>query len=173
MTSGFKTMLSVGGKSNSLGKASEIFEMVIEDQTRMAELYECVFDENAWVRMRAIDTIEKICRVHPEWLQAYVDRFNQDISTSKQPSVQWHLAQMYGQIKLTNAQQAFAINWLSTILSSKDIDWIVSANSMKTLVRFTDNGDISRSKTLQLLKIQQKHSSKSVAKLATRLMEEL
>lgn len=166
-------MLAVGGKSNSLGRANEVIEVVLNDQPRLKELYECVFDEDAWVRMRAVDSLEKVCRIHPEWILPYIDGFNEELATSRQPSIQWHLAQMYREVVLTDVQKQFVIKWLKQLLSSNQIDWIVAANAMDTIAQFTTDGLVSKAETLALLKIQQSHTSKSVVKRANKLLSEL
>lgn len=169
----FADTLTAGGKTNSLGRVNEVIELVLHDKSRLEELYICLFHEDAWVRMRAADALEKICRVHPEWFESYVDRFNKEVSPVTQASVRWHLAQMYGEIPLTKDQKDFAITWLKDILSSKDIDWIVASTAMDTLVQFTLDGSVPKPQTMLLLKVQQHHKSKAIGKRATKLLDQL
>jgi len=173
MAETFIEMLAVGGKSNSLGKVNEVIEIVLADQLRLDELYDCLFDEDAWIRMRAADALEKICRQHSEWLQPYIDRLSTDLATSTQPSIQWHMAQIYGEVELTKEQKEFAINWLKRLLSTKEVDWIVAANAMDTLVQFAKTGALSTTEVIPLLKIQQKHRSNAVIRRADKLLAEL
>jgi hypothetical protein len=173
MAEKFVEMLAVGGKSNSLGRVNEVIELVINNKDRLAELFGCVFDDDAWIRMRAVDAIEKICRIHPEWITPYIDKFSQELAPKSQPSIQWHLAQIYSQVSLTSEQKNFVINWLKNLLSTKDVDWIVSANAMVTLVQFTNDDSFPRDEMAALLKIQQKHKSKAVVKRANKLLDEI
>jgi hypothetical protein len=169
----FVEMLSVGGKSNSLGKVDEVIKLVLSDRSRLGELYDCLFFDDAWVRMRAADAFEKICRQHPDWLLPYIDRFPEGLAKSNQPSIQWHLAQIYRQVDLTTEQKSFAIYWLKQLLSTKEVDWIVAANAMDTLAQFTEDGSVSENELVALLKIQQQHKSKAVVKRANKLLEKL
>ncbi|HEX8763133.1 MAG TPA: hypothetical protein VF733_05245 [Candidatus Saccharimonadales bacterium] len=169
----FAKMLMAGGHANSLGRVDEVIEIVLNNRRRLNELYDCMFDNDAWVRMRAADALEKICRMHPDWLLPYIDRLAPELSTSDQPSIQWHLAQIYREVSLTDEQKYFAIGWLKSLLSSKEIDWIVAANAMDALVSFTKDGSFSVSKMTSLLEIQQKHKSKSVVRRASKLLAEL
>jgi len=171
MTESFTEMLAVGGKSNSLGRVNEVIELVLHDRSRLDELYECLFDEDAWTRMRAADALEKVCRAHPDWLQPYVDRFSKELATSSQPSIQWHLAQIYRQVDLTSGQKEKAISWLKMLLSTKEVDWIVAANAMDTLVHFVQDGSVAKSDVVTLLKVQQQHTSKSVVRRATKHLD--
>ncbi len=173
MTEYFAEMLMDGGHANSLGRVNETIEIVLHDKSRLDELYACMFAEDAWVRMRAADAIEKICRKQPDWLLPYVDRFQKELSASTQPSIRWHLAQIYGQLPLTNAQQQLAQDWLKALLSTKEADWIVAANAMDTLVKFTKSGSFATDEMIKLLKIQQGHKSNAVIRRATKLLAEL
>ena len=159
------------GKPNSLGEVPAVIDMVLTDHQRLPELYDCLFNDDAWVRMRAADALEKICRVHPDWLEPYVDKFSSDLATSTQPSIQWHMAQIYRQVTLTPQQQHVAIKWLKQLVSTPDVDWIVSANVMDTLTQFTAAGLLPVSDLISLLKIQQHHKSPAVIKRATKYLD--
>ena len=169
----FAEMLTGGGHANSLGRVNEVIEIVLSDKSRLDELYDCLFEDDAWVRMRAADALEKICREHSDWLLPYVDRFADKLHASTQPSIQWHLAQIYEQVELTDAQRRVVQDWLQALLSSKDADWIAAANAMDTLVKFTKDGHFPPDEMVKLLKIQQHHKSNAVIKRATKLLAEL
>jgi hypothetical protein len=166
-------MLAAGGKSNSLGRADEVIRLLLSDQSRLDELYRCLFDPDAWVRMRAADALEKICRDRPDWLLPYVDRFPGELAVSGQPSIQWHLAQIYRQVALTKAQKAFAIGWLEQLLSNPGVDWIVAANAMDTLVHFVREDAVPSADVVPVLELQQRHKSPAVVKRANKLLREL
>ncbi len=172
MKMSFVNILMEGGHANSLGRAEEVLNEVIEDKSRLAELYECICHDDAWVRMRAIDTIEKVCRVHPDWISPYIDKMLSELTKSTQASILWHLAQIFGEVVLDDNQKEHAIKWLETLLSSKDVDWIVSSNSMGALAQFTRNGLFPNSKLVSLLKVQQGHKSNAVKKRANKLLAE-
>ncbi len=173
MNERFAEVLTTGGHANSLGRVNEVIKVVLDDKSRLDELYNCLFEDDAWVRMRAADALEKICREHPEWLLPYVDRFPKELAVSSQPSIQWHLAQIYREVTLTPAQKQFAAQWLEELLSTKEVDWIVAANAMDTLARFVGEGSFSKDALLTLLKVQQQHKSKSVVKRANKLLATL
>lgn len=170
MTEPFIEILAAGGKTNSLGRADEVITATLKDKKRLSELYDCLFANDPWIRMRAADALEKICRVNPDWLLPYIDKFADELATSSQASIQWHLAQIYGQVELTKVQKEFAINWLKNLLSSTEVDWIVAANSMDTLVKFVHDGSVTRQELITLLNIQRKHKSKSVVKRANKII---
>ena len=97
----FAEILAADGHKNSLGRSGEVVEAVLGDESRLEELYTYLFEDDAWVRMRAADAIEKVFRKQPEWSRSYIDRLLIELSDSTQPSIQWHLAQIYGEVELS------------------------------------------------------------------------
>ena len=173
MTETFAQLLTVGGKANSLGRSAEVVQEVLGDRSRLEELYGCLFDQDPWVRMGATDSLEKVCRIHPEWIKPYADRLLQEVSKSSQPSLQWHLAQIFAEIELTSQQKERAAAWLAKRLGDEAVDWIVAANCMDTLAQFVADGAYPQEELISLLRIQQKHRSKAVVKRAEKLLDKL
>lgn len=170
MSESFASMLAEDGKKNSLGRVDDVIQAVLADPARVEELYLVMFADDAWVRMRAADAFEKVCRVHPEWIQSYIDRIQEELHTSQQASIQWHIAQIYCQVELSKPQGQRAIKWLVKILETTAVDWIVAANSMKALAHFTANGDFNKDDLVRLLQIQQGHKSNAVVRNANKLL---
>lgn len=146
---------------------------MLADRARMDELFECVFDDDAWVRMRAIDTIEKVCRVHPDWLLPYKSKLFHELADMDQASIQWHLAEIFPAIELTPDEERRAIEIMKRNISSTDADWIVAANTMKTLAQFAQEGKVPATEIIPLFEIQKSHRSKAVVKRAMTLLEEI
>ena len=86
MTETFAELLAAGGHANSLGRVNEVIELTLHNKSRIGELYGCLFNEDAWVRMRAADALEKICRQHADWIAPYIDKIQAELSASTQPS---------------------------------------------------------------------------------------
>lgn len=170
ITEPFEHMLFEGGKTNSLGRVNEVIAIVLTDNRLLSELYGCMKHPNAWIRMRAADAFEKVCRVHPEWIEPYIDDIQTDFSDSdQQPSIKWHMAEIYRHVSLNNSQLKRAIAWLETQLRTTDVDWIVAANCMATLASFTKKNMYATKDLQNLLHIQKSHASKSVVRKATTL----
>jgi len=171
MTEKFSDMLAEDGKKNSLGRAEEVVQLVIDDKSRLDELYSCLFEDNPWLRMRAIDAFEKVCQVHPKWIEPYIDRLFDDFGNNTQASIQWHIAEIIGETNLTSTQKKLAADWLVTRLEDDNVDWIVAANTMKTLEQFVRDGSFARDQFIPLLYRQQKHRSNAVVKRATKILD--
>lgn len=162
-----------GGRPNSLGEANTIVDEVLAGDSDLAELYGCLFSDDQWVRMRAGDALEKVCRQRPEWFADYLERLLSEVAAIRQPSVQWHLAQMLGEIELTQAQQQRAIEILRDNLTDPNVDWIVASNSMETLAQFARDGSVPVEIAAPLIEQQLHHRSKAVVKRATKLLADL
>lgn len=166
----FAPVLAVGGRSNSLGRVDDVVTAAVADPARLPELYDCLAETDAWVRMRAADALEKVCRRHPEWFGPYVDRLLEEYADHDQASIQWHLAQVVGHVELTDAQARAATAWLSRMLARDDLDWIVAAHAMQTLVGLAASGNLPRAELVGLLQVQLGHRSRSVVRKAEKLL---
>ena len=172
MNQTFASMLAEDGKKNSLGRVNDVIELVLDDKMRLEELYHSIFHDDAWVRMRAIDAFEKICREHPEWIKPYIIRIQDELSGSTQASIKWHIAQNYAQVELTDFQKSNAVSWLKKQVVTTEVDWIVSANCMESLAHFVRNGDANKSDLIAVAQVQLGHKSNAVTKRARKLLSE-
>ncbi len=169
----YRDVLAAGGHTNSLGRAGEVLDELRADDTRLPELFACISEDDAWVRMRAVDTFEKLVREHPERAAPHVEDIVSVLTRSDQPSVQWHLAQLFDLVELTAAQQEVARRWLVERVSTTDVDWIVAAQSMATLVGYQHRGLVSRGDLAALLEVQAGHRSASVRRKAAAFLAAL
>lgn len=169
----FAEVLAVGGRTNSLGRAAEVLDVVRADPIRTDELFACIADDDPWVRMRAVDTFEKLVREDPARAAPFVERIVGDLTRSTQPSVQWHVAQLFDLVDLTATQEDAAARWLEERVATTDVDWIVAAQAMTTLVAFHARGRVDRDRLDALLAVQEGHRSASVRRKATRFRETL
>ncbi|GGL34240.1 hypothetical protein H9L10_00860 [Phycicoccus endophyticus] len=169
----FAQVLAAGGHTNALGRAGEVLAHLRTDDARTGELFACIADDDAWVRMRAVDTFEKLVREDPDRGVPYIHRVLTELTGSDQPSVQWHVAQLLGELPLTASRRATAVAWLRERLTSTDVDWIVAAQSMATLVGFVRAGLLERARVVPLLEVQTGHRSASVRRKAAGHLAEL
>lgn len=169
----FADVLTEGGRSNSLGRAGEVVEAVLADRGRLDELWACIGHEDAYVRMRAIDSFEKVVNEQPAWVDPYVPRILDELTASGQPSIQWHIAQLFPQVRLGDDQRERAIGWLMARLATTDVDWIVSVNCMRALLDFRERGDVGAGVLRSLFEVQGEHASKTVRHKARGFLDDL
>jgi DNA-binding transcriptional ArsR family regulator len=162
----FAEILQAGGHRNSLGRSAEVLAAVQADPSRLVELFACVGDEDAWVRMRAIDTFEKAVRADPTLGAPYVEALLA-LTDSEQPSIQWHLAQLFSLLALSEPQRARVVAWLRDRLTTTEVDWIVAANAMLALVALDPSG------ARPSVEVQLEHRSASVRRKAAALLDPL
>ncbi len=161
-----------GGNPRSLERTEEAVTLVLGNRTRLHELYGCLLEEDEILRMRASDAFEKVCRQRPEWVQAYVPQLLTEVALIDQPSVQWHLAQILGEVELTPKQRAAARSILKRNLTEKK-DWIVVNYSMETLAKLSKDDGQLRTEVLVILKGLLSDPHKSIATRAHKLIATL
>ena len=94
MNSEFETMLS-GGHPNSLGRTEDVVGLILKDQSRLDELYQCYFSQDDVVRLRVSSAFKRITQAQPDWTMAYMDRLQSEIAAIDQASTQWTLAILF------------------------------------------------------------------------------
>ncbi len=165
-------LLLTGGHPNSLGHTEEVIHFVFENPGELKTLFDCLFVSDELVRMRAGDALEKICRVHPDWFSDYIDRLQTEVYKIDQPSVQWHLVQMMGELDLNEIQTKRAIEILRSNLEHAT-DWIVLNFSIEIMYKFVkENTSLATDYSKQLKRLMS-DPHKSVSKRAQKYLNEL
>jgi hypothetical protein len=167
----FAEMLS-GGHPNSLGRTEEAVAAALANEERIGELFDTLASEDATVRMRVGDALEKVARERPEAVEPYVERILGEMARIDQPSVQWHVAQLLTEVPLTPAQRRRGIAWLWRTWERSD-DWIVISETLTALAHFAPRSPSVRERLPDALRETQRDPRKSVARRATKLLESL
>lgn len=167
---GFEPALS-GGDPRSLTGVPDALARLRDDPAELPGLVDACSASDPVVRMRAADALEKYARERPDGVAAVVERLFDELAGRDQPSIQWHLAQILGEVPLTPAQHQRAASWLCRVLDDAT-DWIVLNCSLDALAALARQDDSLRS---ALCERAQRHVSgplRSVAKRASRLLAE-
>jgi HEAT repeat protein len=164
--------LLTGGDPRTLRHVDDVVSGVLADPSLVAELVACLTSADEIVRMRAADALEKVCRRAPAQVCPYVDRLLAELAASEQPSVRWHLAQIVGEVDLTAPQRAAAVAMLEDNLEH-GTDWIVLTASMVTFTALARQDDSLRPYLVDRLRSLREHRLRSVARRATKLLDEL
>lgn len=126
-----------GGDPRSIAGVPGALVDLRREPVRLDELIDCCARADPIVRMRAADALEKFARERPDLVAARLDRLHGVLGDTDQPSLLWHLAQLYGELPLTVAQAERAAGWLCRQLDQAT-DWIVlncSLDSLAVLAR--------------------------------------
>ena len=123
-----------------LHNVDEVVKTVLADPERLGELIACVLaSHDQIVRLRAGDALEKVCRTQPCLMQPHVPLLLGEMGKIHQPSVQWHVAQMLGHVRLTATQRRRAAGLMDENLD-ESTDWIVLNCSLETLAALARAG---------------------------------
>lgn len=120
-----------GGDRRSIGRSAEVVADVLADPALFAVLFQGLLVDDALVRMRAADAIEKITVHHPEYLAPYTAQLLHEVGPIAQQEVRWHVAQLLSRLALTAAERRSAVNLLNTYL--QDQSKIVKTFAMQAL----------------------------------------
>ncbi|MFN8130577.1 MAG: hypothetical protein U0R70_03400 [Solirubrobacteraceae bacterium] len=161
-----------GGDPRSLGRTGEVVAAVLADDRRFGELFACLGDGDAVVRMRAGDALEKVARERPDLFVPCVDRLLGDVAAIDQDSVQWHLAQILAEIPLDPGQRDRAVAILKANLEQAH-DWIVLTTTMSALAQFAADDAALRSWLVPVLRSHLASDRKAVAKRAQKVLGQL
>ncbi|MEO0972431.1 MAG: hypothetical protein AAFX85_04990 [Pseudomonadota bacterium] len=159
---------------NSLGRTEEAVELVLAQPERIEELYQCYFQPNEWVRLRASSAFKRIWRRQVTLFLPYLTRFVDDISLIDQPSVRWTFAQLCLDLDahLSASQRVTCVQRLQGYLQSTD-DWIVQNTTVETLGTWARRDESLRRWLCPRLTVLVAQGRKSVAKRAAGWLERL
>lgn len=163
--------LLTGGHPNSLGNTMQVVEIILENNERFDELYQCYFSQDEVVRLRVSNAMKRICKVKKELLLPYLDRFLEEIAQIQQASTQWTLAQLFQELEadFSEKQKIQATKTLQKNLENSQ-DWIVLNHTMQTLSDWSKANEALKNWLHPHLNQLSKDSRKSVAKRAQKLL---
>lgn len=120
-----------GGDRRSIGKSEEVVANVLKNPDLFGILTAGLSADDAILRMRAADAMEKVSLIHPEYLHQHKKFLIQQAAQSDQKEVRWHLAQMLPRLKLDRVEKQQVIGILLTYFS--DSSSILKTHSMQAL----------------------------------------
>lgn len=149
-----------------------VIEAVLRDPPRVGELFECVKDDDEYVRMRASDALEKVCRANASIVQPFKTRVLHEMSVIDQPSVQWHYAQIVDKLQLTPQETAQVISKLQANFEKYE-DWITRNITMEVLGHFALQDEALRAYLVPKLEEMTKEKRVSLSTRARKILKKL
>ena len=139
-----------GGDLRSIGKADEVVSGLLLDPSLFGEVFKGMNSDDPLLRMRAADVIEKVSKVHPEYLMPYKKESINEIAKIEQQEVRWHVALMFTYLELTDVEKTLVmeilLSWLETSKSK-----IVKVNALEALVQIGSKDQKYRNKITRIL----------------------
>jgi hypothetical protein len=160
-----------GGNKRKLNN-QPVIDAVLHEPSRVSELFECIKDQDEYVRMRASDALEKVCRSDPFIVQPLKTRVLHEMSVIDQPSVQWHYAQIVDRLQLNPEETAKVIRKLQSNFERYD-DWITCSITMKVLGNFAMHDDALRIYLMPKLEELTRDGRVSVSTCAKKTLKKL
>ena len=149
-----------------------VIEAVLHNPTRVGELFECIKDEDEYVRMRASDALEKVCRSDTSIVQPLKTRILNEMSVIDQPGVQWHYAQIVDKLQFNPEETTKVIRKLQSNFETYD-DWITRNITMEVLGNFALHDEDLRAYLVPKLQELTKDRRISISSRALKILKKL
>ena len=157
------------GDLRSEGRAEEVAQEIITDPELLNQVVQGLTSENKVIRGRVCMTMEVISRQHPELLAGVIPQLVELAAVDSVPQVRWHLAEIFGNVDITQEDVDKIVRILLAYLEDKSK--IVKYCAVQTLGVL---GGRSALKNEIRTRIEpQKEASKSLSKIVTQVLEEL
>jgi hypothetical protein len=138
------------GDRRSIGRVQEVVDLVTRKPNQANSVFKCLWDEDACVRMRAADALEKLSRERPLFLEPYRRQLLGLLAETNQKEMRWHLALMVPRLQLTGSECRRAADLLMSYLEDKSS--IVKTFAMQGLAELTQQCSGLRPVVLDLLR---------------------
>ena len=96
-----------GGDRRSIGRADEVVEEVLSNPSLFGVVFSGMLSDDALIRMRSADVVEKVTAKHPEYLEPFKAELIGRVAEIEQQEVRWHVAQMVPRLGLTGEELVF------------------------------------------------------------------
>lgn len=160
-----------GGDRRSIGRVDEVVGDVLEEPSLFASVFRGMLSNDAVVRMRAADAVEKITAKHPEYLQSYKAMLIQQVAEVDQQEVRWHVAQMLPRLDLSEDERARAVEILFDYLN--DESKIVKTFAMQALADLAEGDAELRLRVIDVLEEATRTGSPAMKSRGRKLLERL
>lgn len=121
-----------GGDLRSIGKSNEVIS-VIHNQIDFDELFQCLFNQNRIVVMRAADVIEKLTIDNPHFLQKHKGEIFKLSNLAVDKELKWHIALLMPRLELDHKEFGLVWEKLTKWAKDKTNSRIVRVNSIQGL----------------------------------------
>lgn len=108
-----------GGDLRSEGRADEVAGQIIDAPGLLANLAEGLHSDDKLVRARTCMTIEVISREHAHLVGSLVPQLLSLASSERTPQARWHLAEVFGNVALSDEDTETAIPVLLEYLADR------------------------------------------------------
>lgn len=159
-----------GGDLRSDGKANKVAEKVLKNPLLLKELIEGLHSSDNVIKMRTAHALEYISRKNPELLEP-VKPTLVNAASDTLPEVRWHLAQIFGNVPLSQKEQDVVVSILFDYLDGESI--LVKAWSIASLGVLAEKDGNIRDRIIQRIEPFQNDKSPAVRNRAFKALRNL
>ncbi len=164
-----RSMLS-GGDRRSVGRVADA-SISSQHPQRISSLVDCLWDEDACVRMRAADALEKISREQSLHLTSYKAALLTLLAETTQQEVRWHLALVLPRLPLTQSECRRVADVLQSWL--EDRSSIVKTFAMQGLADLTTQCASLRSPVVEMIRVHTRSGTPAMRARGRKLLQTL
>ena len=129
----FKILLE--GKSNTLGRALEIYDKILSSQLTVMDVYNLYKMENRIVSMRVSNILKRLWRTQSSYILPIVDQFIKDAKEYNNPTFRWTIAQLFKELfPVLNLDQRIQLLFEIQRNFQLSDDWIMLSQSIDALI---------------------------------------
>ena len=144
-----RQMLAPGARLD-VGRVWEIVELIQGRPRKLAQLIDCVWDDDPGVSSRAADVLERLTREQPRQAQPWKDALLGLMAETAEKKVRWNLALVVPRLRLTVAECQRVAESLNSYLD--DSSSIVKTAALHGMADLTRQDPASLPNVLDLLR---------------------
>lgn len=163
-------MLALGGRLD-VGRVWEVVELVEGRPGRLAQLIECLWDDDAGIASRAADALERATRDRPAQVQRWKKPLLGLMSETTEKKVRWNLALVIPRLKLTLPECRRVVDALQTYLD--DPSSIVKTAALHGMADLTRHDPELLPEVLDLLRVAGRSGTPAMRARSRILLNEL
>jgi hypothetical protein len=171
-----RDMLAIGRKPLSCGRVAAVVAFILKQPRRaqpkkVAQLVECLWDEDAGVALRAADALEKISRTLPSDIEPWKAPLLGLLAEATQNKLRWCLAQIVPRLTLTLPECRRAAGILQSYLD--DPSSIVKTCALQGLADLTRQDHSLLPEVVDLLRIHSRSGTPAMRARGRMLLQRL
>jgi HEAT repeat protein len=166
--SAIRTLLCTGDR-RTVGRVPDVVKKVLQHREQLPELMDCLFDEEAAVRMRAADALEKISRVRCDECEPYAGMLLDLLEGTQQGELRWHLAVILPRLPLNSSQRLRTAHALQSCLQARSS--LVKVYALQGLVDLTSQEPSLRQQTIDLLRLSERSGTSAMKARSRKLLK--
>jgi hypothetical protein len=139
------------GRRLDVGRVREAVELIQDNPRNLAQLIECLWDDNPAIASRAADALERVTHARPQLAQRWKDALLGLLADTTEKKVRWNLALLIPRLKLTVPECRRAAGILNTYLD--DPSSIVKTTALHGMADLTRQDPESLPDVLDLLRV--------------------